>query len=222
MIDAISAATQAATGQVSTTAQPGGELGKDEFLNLLVAQLRNQDPLNPSDPKDFAAQLAQFSTVEQLIKIGDQLTAQSDRDTMVIGAINAGTAVQFLGHSVLMQGNDVTVPGQGPLDIQVDVQGAGGSGELVLYDDTGKEAARLSVKNLDAGRQTIDASTVVGTLPAGSYTYDLQIADGSGAKVPVTPYSVVRITGIRYDPTGPVLLSGANEIALDQILEIIE
>ena len=222
MIDPIGATLTGPNGPVSTTTPPGGTLGKDEFLNLLVAQLRNQDPLDPSDPKDFAAQLAQFSTVEQLLKIGEEMQAQSDRDLMMIGAINAGTAVQFLGHSVLMQGNDVTVPASGPLDIQVEVQGTGGSGELVLYDDQGKEAARLSVRGLGGGRQSIDASAVVGQLPPGQYTYDVQVTDGSGVRVPVTPYSVVRINGIRYAPTGPVLLSGTNVIALDQILEIIE
>ena len=50
--------------------QPGGTLGKDEFLQLLVSQLRNQDPLNPAEPQEFAAQLAQFSSVEQLLNIG--------------------------------------------------------------------------------------------------------------------------------------------------------
>jgi flagellar basal-body rod modification protein FlgD len=222
MIDPIGATLAGPAGPVSTTTPPGGPLGKDEFLKLLVAQLRNQDPLDPSDPKDFAAQLAQFSTVEQLLNIGEQMEAQTERDALMIGAINAGTAVQFLGKSVLLEGNEVTVPKSGPLDIQVDVRGKGGSGELVFYDANGKEAARLALQGLQGGRQSIDASTAVGLLPAGQYTYDVQIVDGSGVRVPVTAYSVVRISGIRYAPTGPVLLSGTNVIALDRILEIIE
>lgn len=43
-----------------------GQLGKDEFLQILVAQLRNQDPLSPMEDKDFIAQMAQFSTLEQI------------------------------------------------------------------------------------------------------------------------------------------------------------
>jgi flagellar hook assembly protein FlgD len=48
-------------------------LGKEEFLKLLVAQMKNQDPLNPMDGQQMAAQLAQFSSVEQLINANDTL-----------------------------------------------------------------------------------------------------------------------------------------------------
>jgi flagellar basal-body rod modification protein FlgD len=51
----------------------GGSLGKDEFVKLLVTQMQNQDPLNPMDGKELATQLAQFSSVEQLININDKL-----------------------------------------------------------------------------------------------------------------------------------------------------
>jgi len=53
----------------------GGTLGKDEFVKLLVTQMQNQDPTNPMDGKDLAAQMAQFSSVEQLININDKLAA---------------------------------------------------------------------------------------------------------------------------------------------------
>lgn len=53
---------------------PGGAMGKDQFLKLLVAQMKNQDPLNPMDGTQMASQLAQFSTVEQLQSANDTLT----------------------------------------------------------------------------------------------------------------------------------------------------
>ena len=55
-----------------------GDMGKNEFLKLLVAQLRNQDPLAPSDGKEMAAQLAQFSSVEQLVSVNDTLSQIRD------------------------------------------------------------------------------------------------------------------------------------------------
>ena len=55
-----------------------GEMGKDAFLQLLVAQLKNQDPLSPSDGKEMAAQLAQFSSVEQLVSVNDTLAQIRD------------------------------------------------------------------------------------------------------------------------------------------------
>ena len=69
---ATSAQSNAAASQMLTSAS-SDVMGKDDFLQLLVTQLGNQDPLNPMDGKDFAAQLAQFSSVEQLMNIGDVL-----------------------------------------------------------------------------------------------------------------------------------------------------
>src|SRR5262249_38527857 len=52
---------------------PGGELGKDAFLKLLVTQLQNQDPPNPTDNAQFMGQLAQFSTLEQITNVGNEM-----------------------------------------------------------------------------------------------------------------------------------------------------
>jgi flagellar basal-body rod modification protein FlgD len=69
--------TQDSTSTSSSTdpfaSAAGGALGKDEFVKLLVTQMQNQDPLNPMDGKELATQLAQFSSVEQLININDKL-----------------------------------------------------------------------------------------------------------------------------------------------------
>jgi len=55
------------------TAAAGGAMGKDQFVQLLVSEMQNQDPMNPMDGKDLAAQLAQFSSVEQLMNINTKL-----------------------------------------------------------------------------------------------------------------------------------------------------
>ena len=60
---------EAKTGSSSTS-----DVTKDEFLKLLVAQLKNQDPMNPVDNQQFLAQLATFSSLEQLISINDGIT----------------------------------------------------------------------------------------------------------------------------------------------------
>ncbi len=223
MIDPITSAggsTTASSTSSAAAATAGSVLGKDDFLQLLVSQLRNQDPMNPADPKEMAAQLAQFSAVEQLINIGDELKAQSAGNDSLIQSINASTAAQLLGKSVLIQGDALQMPASGPLDVKVNVGGEGGVGQVVIKDDTGKEVARYDVGRLDAGDQNIDLSKLVGNVPAGQYTYSLDVKDSAGTAVSVTTYSRLRVDGVRYTASGPVLSSGSITIPLGNVIEI--
>ena len=73
-----STSTNGTAGQTpasgSTTGQPGA-VNENMFLQLLVAQLQNQDPLNPPDGTQFVTQLAQFQTLEQQINTGQDISA---------------------------------------------------------------------------------------------------------------------------------------------------
>ena len=81
MIDAVGSPTytppvgtiEPTTAAPSALAGAGGKMGKDEFLKLLVAQMRHQDPMDPMDGQQMAAQLAQFSSVEQLVSANERL-----------------------------------------------------------------------------------------------------------------------------------------------------
>lgn len=62
-------------------------LGKDQFLKILITQLQNQDPMQPMEDKEFIAQMAQFTSVEQLMNISTQLTAMNQSLGAVSGLI---------------------------------------------------------------------------------------------------------------------------------------
>ena len=68
-----SGSSQTAAGSNAITQAAGGEMGKDQFVKLLVTEMQNQDPLNPMDGKELAVQLAQFSSVEQLMNVNTKL-----------------------------------------------------------------------------------------------------------------------------------------------------
>ncbi len=70
MISSVSASADSSTGAGT---QAAGLADKDAFLKLLVAQIRNQDPLNPADGVEFLTQLAQFSSLEQLMEVRSEL-----------------------------------------------------------------------------------------------------------------------------------------------------
>jgi flagellar basal-body rod modification protein FlgD len=201
--------------------QPGGALGKDEFLQLLVSQLRHQDPLNPADPQEFAAQLAQFSSVEQLLKIGEQLEVMAAGNEALIATINSSSAIDLIGKQVMVMGDTVEMPANGDLHVSVAVGGEGGSGELILRDEFGVEAGRVPLQTLEPGLQEIDLTALVGHVPPGKYTYSVELTDADGVAVEVTQFSIVTVEGVRYTPEGPVLKVGPDTIPLGDVLEII-
>ncbi len=86
------AALLAVQQQVDTT--PGGALGKNEFLNLLVTQLANQDPMNPMDSTESIAQLAQFSALEQMQNVGNQIASLRQSSGMTDALLLQGQTIE--------------------------------------------------------------------------------------------------------------------------------
>ena len=83
--------------------KPKDELGRDQFLTLLVAQLQHQDPLNPLDGTDFTAQLAQFSSLEQLFAVNENLTGIQEAFSLQ----GNGDLLDFIGKTVKAEDNTI-------------------------------------------------------------------------------------------------------------------
>jgi hypothetical protein len=113
------------------------------------------------------------------------------------------------------------MPASGDAFVKVSVGGSGGNGELVMKDEFGVEVGRIPLQKMNAGLQTIDVTALVGHVPAGNYTYSVELTDTNGIAVPVTTFSIVNVDGVRYTPNGPVLTVGPDTIPLGDVLEII-
>lgn len=74
-IDSTTSSTAASAGGSPQTGLFNAQQSRDMFLRLLVNQIRNQDPLNPQDPTAFVSQLAEFSSLEQLLDMRESLQA---------------------------------------------------------------------------------------------------------------------------------------------------
>jgi flagellar basal-body rod modification protein FlgD len=88
-----SAAASAASGSTSASGLAGAAPSKEMFLQLLVAQIKNQDPLNPTDSVQFVSQLAQFSELEQVIAIRSDLDGMANANGAAAGSTPSGTQI---------------------------------------------------------------------------------------------------------------------------------
>jgi flagellar basal-body rod modification protein FlgD len=204
-------------GSTGTTTTPKKELDKDSFLTLLVTQLRNQDPMNPLQPYEFAAQLAQFTSVEQLTQLNDAMAAQevSLQTANLLGKTSFSAAL--IGRYVLAGGNQVTIPASGAGEVVVDVGAAGGNAKLRLLDENGTEVAARDLGTIGGGRQTL---TLPADLPAGTYHYEVTVTDPSGAAVTVTPYITGTVDGVLYEDNEIVLRIGDIKVPLGNLAEV--
>ena len=219
MIDSVGAASAASATPISNAA-PGGKMGKDEFLKLFVAQMRHQDPLNPLEGQEMAAQLAQFSSVEQLIRMNETLAGQAASGASIVAAINSSSAMNAIGRTVTAIGNDVLLPEGGNASVSATVGGAGGNAVLKIYDGAGREVGSRSLGYVPAGMGTWELGSAAEGLPPGHYTYSLEVADAEGEIVPTQTYTVARIDGVRYGGDGPVLTAGSLSIPIGQVVQI--
>jgi flagellar basal-body rod modification protein FlgD len=211
----------ARTSAAATAAPaPGGKMGKDEFLKLLVAQLKNQDPMSPDNGQEMAAQLAQFSSLEQLTQIGKTMETQGSYLQGVIGSLAASGAQGAIGKPVLAYGNHVYVPADGTGSVKFTVGGGGGAATLRILDDAGQVISSRPLGTLTAGDHEADLGDLSAGMKAGWYSYAVDVVDPAGKAVSTTTYTAATIEGLRYTPEGPLLLAGELTIPYEALVEI--
>lgn len=209
--------TGAAAGAIA-----GGAMGKDEFLKLLVAQLQHQDPLNPMQGDQMASELAQFSSLEQLQQINTTLSSQQTSDGSLLGAVQSGAAINTIGHTVVAIGNQVQVGGSaGASTVTANIAGSG-TGTLHIYNSAGVEVGSRDLGSVPSGKQTFDLGNATNGLGDGTYTYSIDVKDGSGNPVSVTTYMSGRIDGVSSSQNGLVLTAGGLTIPYSSVIQILQ
>lgn len=200
-----------------TAAADRRALAKDDFLTLLVTQLKNQDPLSPLQPHEFAAQLAQFTSVEQLQQLNAGALRQEESLAMATLLGKTSFSAALLGRQVIAAGDRVVVPENGAAQVKVEIGGTGGRATLKLFDSAGREVAIRELGSLPPGRQTL---TLPAGMPAGIYRYQLQVKGVDDKSVNVTTYTAGVVDGISFLNGRIVLRIGTLEIDLDDLAEI--
>ena len=205
-------ATAGATA-TTTTASAKNVLGKDDFLKMMVAQLKHQDPLNPMDGTAFTAQLAQFSSLEQLQNMNTLLTSFTQQQQ----ALGNSQAVNFIGKQVLAKGNTVSVDGN-PVTLGYNLAGDAVSGQIQVYDANGQLVNTLSFKNQKQGLNSVTWNCP--SSAKGTYIFAVSALDQSGNSVNASTMTQGTVNGVNFHDGATYLSVGGQEVGFSDVVSV--
>jgi flagellar basal-body rod modification protein FlgD len=204
-----------------TATSKNDALGKDAFLQLLVTQMQNQNPLEPQDNGEFVAQLAQFSSLESM----QNLTSTVDSISSLYQSSQALQASSLVGRSVIVDAGSTTVDTTKGMTGSVVVPSASSVTTVKVYD------AQLNlVKTIDMGTQSAGTSSFTwdGTndageaVASGNYSF---VANGSldGTSTSLATYLPATVNSVTTGANGAEMvlnLAGGQSISLSKVQTI--
>jgi flagellar basal-body rod modification protein FlgD len=187
------------TGSTESTATQ--TLGKDAFLELLITQLKNQNPLEPLDDQEFIAQMTQFSSLEQLQNMNESLSENNQWDMLMSQTINNTMATSLIGREVTASTPAVTINDGEASPITFDTTEFTADGTITIYDSSGTPVRTLHVSLLPAGENSVpwDGKDDDGNkLSDGSYTFQTDLYGTDGESVTSESYLKGTVTAVKY------------------------
>lgn len=213
----VASINQASAGAASEAA--GAKLAEnfDTFLTLLVAQLQNQDPLEPTETEQFVQQLVQFSQVEQQIDTNASLEKMLEFQTTG----QTAAAINYLGSTVEAVGNLVPLQnGKAEFSYALPEQA---KASLVVLSNSAGEAVHSAPGETGIGKHSYvwDGLDADGNpLPEGNYTISITARDPDNEVIEVPTSVFGRVTGIESSDDGALISMGAVHIPLNDILSV--
>ncbi|MCX5836600.1 MAG: flagellar hook capping protein [Deltaproteobacteria bacterium] len=191
-------------------------IGKDEFMKLLLAQLKNQNPLNPMDGTDFAAQLAQFSSLEQLSNLNAELKTQG-LNQMTLGYAQSANMIGKVIEA--KNGNTVTADGS-TVDINYRLAKDAQKVTIYIYDQEERLVQTLedTAKKEGMNKTTWNCSAIA----KGNYSFQVAASDSNGGSVAAETILSGVVTAVHFKNNNISLTVNGLELALSDVVSVIQ
>lgn len=200
-------------------------LGKDDFLKLLITKLTHQDPLNPMDDEAFIAQLAQFSSLEQLQNVNNSLENSLEWDFLQMQTINNTMATNLIGREVKASYNGVYLNSDNQPTISFNSTKYAQKVNVQILDINGSVIRTLVDQEVPPGSNKImwDGRDQNGQrVDEGYYSISISAVDANGESFTPSTFLQGRVSGIVYREGSAYLQIDGMEIPLAEINEINE
>lgn len=197
----------------------GNELGKDEFVKLLMAQLGNQDPTSPMDSQAFVAQLAQFASLEQLQGVGSRL------DSLLVAQASANqtATASLVGKDLVYRTDSVRLENGGGGRVMAELASPASTVTITVTDTAGTvvRTVRLGAAEAGAFDYAWDGLDDQGRkLPDGDYSVKVAAADEKGKSIELEQRGRAIVSGVSFANGYPELIVAGKRIKLSDVVEI--
>jgi len=200
------------------------DLGKSDFLNLLVTQLQNQNPLEPMQDQEFIAQLAQFSQLEQLENMSRSLDTNSEVDYIMSQTIANTMAVTLIGKTVVAEGADFNLKPGEDVGLSYNLGAEAETVTINVFDESGSLVRTVHLNDIAKGNNTYiwDGRNSSGTaLSPGEYSYEVHATSQTGEEITVAKRVIGEIESVKYEDGRAYLVVGGYKLDLSTIIEIV-
>jgi flagellar basal-body rod modification protein FlgD len=208
----------------SDVKKPTKEMDKDAFLQLLVAQMKNQDPSSPMDNNQFINQSAAFSSLEQLINLSEKLDSLNKLVENLSNNNQLLTASNFIGKDVKYLGNYTYFDGK-EAGISFEVDSKPSKVDVSIIDGNGQVVTKLTSSKAVSGKNKIiwDGKTFDGQkVPEGTYSFQVDAYNEAGNPITVNNYSEGTVKGVTNDAGQIKFNVNGSMVGMDQILSVNE
>jgi flagellar basal-body rod modification protein FlgD len=205
------------TGNVAKTKSAEAAMGKDAFLKLLVTQLENQDPLNPTDNTEFVAQLAQFSSLEGIQNLNTSLGGMKGS----MEALQQFGSASLIGKNAKVEASSFAYGGS-PQKLGFTISSDASSATLVIREPSGRAVKEIEMGPVKAGYSEVEWNgTNTGGLPAtqGLYSFTVEARGADKKAIDSTTFIKGPVTGVSLGDKQAIYIDGV-EIARDLVTEI--
>jgi flagellar basal-body rod modification protein FlgD len=213
MVTAVTNSTGTSAASSASVGSPAS-VQQNQFLTLLVAQLKNQDPLNPMDNSQVTTQMAQLSTVQGIQQLNSTMQAFSQAQSY--------QAVSMIGHHVIAPGSSIALSG-GAGNAGIQLPSGADSVTVNIYDSNNVLVRQLNLGAQNAGTVMFawDGKNNAGnTVSDGNYTFSVAATAGGTAIAPVT-LSAGLVSDVVFDSSGTSLnVVGLGNVSLGNVVQV--
>jgi len=206
-----------ASEKLTTSHKSPSALGKEDFTKLLIAQIQNQNPMEPMSNTDFVAQLAQFSSVEQLNMVNSNL----EDLRLYQDSINRMQASSFLGKEIRAEGNAVFLADDASAQLNYQLPENASAVKIYIYNNDLNLVRTLQLQSQPAGEHNVtwDGKDVNGTRQAsGMYSFMAEAVSPFGNPINIDTFTQGKVTGLSFKGGAVNLMLDNLEIPVEKVV----